>query len=334
MKVAVFSTKNYDRRFLEEANQRYRHQLAFFDSRLTAETTPLAQGAGAVCAFVNDQLDRPVLEELVRGGTRLIALRSAGFNHVDLRAATELHLRVARVPAYSPAAVAEHTVALILSLNRKVFRAYNRVRDGNFSLEGLLGFDIEGKTVGVVGTGKIGATFARIMLGFNCRVIAYDPFPSRDYEKMGLKYVPLATLLSESDIISLHCPLTPETHHLINDSSLRRVKRGVMLINTGRGALIDTRAVVKALKSGTIGHLGLDVYEEEEELFFRDLSGQVIQDDTFARLQTFPNVVMTGHQAFFTREALTKIAETTLGNITAFETGKGTFHEVPQEVPA
>jgi len=223
---------------------------------------------------------------------------------------------------------------LILSLNRKVYRAYNRVRDGNFSLEGMLGFDLEGKTVGVVGTGKIGATFARIMLGFHCRVLAFDPYPNEECRKMGIAYVDLAALLSGSDIISLHCPLTEETHHLINKKSLRRVKRGVMLVNTGRGALIDTPAVVDALKSGVIGYLGLDVYEEEEELFFRDLSGQVIQDDIFARLQTFPNVVMTGHQAFFTREALTKIAETTLGNITAFETGHGTFHEVPTEVHA
>jgi len=332
LKVAVFSTKTYDQCFLEEANKRHRHGLAFFETRLTLDTTPLASSFTAVCAFVNDDLDRPVLQKLAQGGTRLIALRSAGFNHVDLPAAADLGLRVARVPAYSPAAVAEHTVALLLSLNRKVYRAYNRVRDGNFSLEGLLGFDLEGKTVGVVGTGKIGATFARIMLGFKCRVLAFDPFPNQECVRLGVRYVDLPTLLSTSDIISLHCPLTVETQHLINQESLQKVKRGVMLINTGRGALIDTRAVVQALKAGVIGYLGLDVYEEEEELFFRDLSGQVIQDDTFARLQTFPNVVITGHQAFFTREALTKIAETTLGNITAFETGEGTFHEVPVEV--
>ncbi len=332
MRVAVFSTKIYDQYFFEEANEKYRHELAFFETRLTSDTTPLAKGFTAVCAFVNDELDRPVLQKLSQGGTRLIALRSAGFNHVDLPAAADLGLRVARVPAYSPAAVAEHTVALVLSLNRKVYRAYNRVRDGNFSLEGLLGFDLEGKTVGVVGTGKIGATFARIMLGFKCRVLAFDPDPKDECARMGVRYVDLPTLLASSDIISLHCPLTVETQHLINQESLRKVKRGVMLINTGRGALIDTRAVIEALKAGIIGYLGLDVYEEEEELFFRDLSGQVIQDDTFARLQTFPNVVITGHQAFFTQEALTKIAETTLGNVTAFETGQGTFHEVPVEV--
>ena len=332
MKVAVFSTKTYDQCFLEEANKKHRHELAFFETRLTPDTTPLAKGSPAVCAFVNDELDRPVLEKLVQGGTRLIALRSAGFNHVDLPAAADLGLRVARVPAYSPAAVAEHTVALLLSLNRKIYRAYNRVRDGNFSLEGLLGFDLEGKTVGVVGTGKIGATFARIMLGFRCRVLAFDPYPSQECVKSGVRYVELPTLLSDSDIISLHCPLTVETQHLINQESLRHVKRGVMLLNTGRGALIDTRAVIEALKAGIIGHLGLDVYEEEEELFFRDLSGQVIQDDTFARLQTFPNVVITGHQAFFTQEALTKIADITLGNITSFETGQGMFYEVPVEV--
>ncbi len=332
MKVAVFSTKTYDQCFLEEANKKHRHELAFFETRLTPDTTPLAKGSPAVCAFVNDELDRRVLEKLVQGGTRLIALRSAGFNHVDLPAAADLGLRVARVPAYSPAAVAEHTVALLLSLNRRIYRAYNRVRDGNFSLEGLLGFDLEGKTVGVVGTGKIGATFARIMLGFRCRVLAFDPYPSQECVKSGVRYVELPTLLSDSDIISLHCPLTVETQHLINQESLRHVKRGVMLLNTGRGALIDTRAVIDALKAGIIGHLGLDVYEEEEELFFRDLSGQVIQDDTFARLQTFPNVVITGHQAFFTQEALIKIADITLGNITAFETGQGTFYEVPLEV--
>ncbi len=332
MKVAVFSTKTYDQCFLEEANKKHRHELAFFETRLTPDTTPLAKGSPVVCAFVNDELDRRVLEKLVQGGTRLIALRSAGFNHVDLPAAADLGLRVARVPAYSPAAVAEHTVALLLSLNRRIYRAYNRVRDGNFSLEGLLGFDLEGKTVGVVGTGKIGATFARIMLGFRCRVLAFDPYPSQECVKSGVRYVELPTLLSDSDIISLHCPLTVETQHLINQESLRHVKRGVMLLNTGRGALIDTRAVIDALKAGIIGHLGLDVYEEEEELFFRDLSGQVIQDDTFARLQTFPNVVITGHQAFFTQEALIKIADITLGNITAFETGQGTFYEVPLEV--
>jgi len=332
LKVAVFSTKTYDQCYLEEANKKHDHQLAFFETRLTPDTTPLAKDYEAVCAFVNDDLDRTVLQKLAQGGTKLIALRSAGFNHVDLPAVSDLGMRVARVPAYSPAAVAEHTVALLLSLNRKVYRSYNRVRDGNFSLEGLLGFDLEGKTVGVVGTGKIGATFARIMLGFRCRVLAFDPYPNEECVQMGVRYVDLPTLLSTSDIISLHCPLTVETQHLINQESLGKVKRGVMLINTGRGALIDTRAVVQALKAGIIGYLGLDVYEEEEELFFRDLSGQVIQDDTFARLQTFPNVVITGHQAFFTREALTKIADTTLGNVTAFETGKGTFHEVPVEV--
>jgi len=332
LRVAVFSTKTYDQCFLEHANKKFGHQLAFFETRLTPDTTPLAKGYPAICAFVNDELDRGVLEKLAEGGTKLIALRSAGFNHVNLPAAADLGLRVARVPAYSPAAVAEHTVALLLSLNRKVYRAYNRVREGNFSLEGLLGFDLEGKTVGVIGTGKIGATFARIMLGFRCRVLAFDPYPSQECVALGVRYMDLDTLLSHSDIVSLHCPLTSQTHHLINQESLKKVKRGVMLINTGRGALIDTRAVVEALKSGILGYLALDVYEEEEELFFRDLSGQVIQDDIFARLQTFPNVIMTGHQAFFTGEALTKIAETTLGNITAFETGQGTFYEVPAEV--
>jgi len=332
VKVAVFSTKAYDQCFLEQANKKHAHDLVFFEARLTSDTAAIAKGFPAVCPFVNDELDRPVLEQLAQGGTKLIALRSAGFNHVNLPAAADLGLKVARVPAYSPAAVAEHTVALVLSLNRKVYRAYNRVREGNFSLEGLLGFDLEEKTVGVIGTGKIGARFARIMLGFGCRVLGVDPHPDQELVAMGVRYVDLDTLLAHSDIISLHCPLTSETHHLINQQSLAKVKHGVMLINTSRGALIDTRAVIQALKSGVIGYLGLDVYEEEEELFFRDLSGQIMQDDLFARLQTFPNVVITGHQAFFTREAMTKIADTTLGNITAFERGTGTFHEVPAEV--
>jgi D-lactate dehydrogenase len=327
MKVAVFSTKAYDREFLDRANRHYGHELVYFEPRLTNNTAPLAAGFGAVCAFVNDQLNAEVLVALSKGGTKLIALRSAGFNHVDLRAADELGQTVVRVPAYSPHAVAEHTLALILGLNRKIFRAYNRVREGNFSLEGLLGFDIHGKTVGVIGTGKIGIIFMRILSSLDCRVLAFDPFPATEVEKFA-KYVLLPELFRESDIISLHCPLMLETHQLINESAVAQMKDGVMLINTSRGRIIDTRAVINGLKSGKVGYLGLDVYEEEEDLFFDDLSDRVIQDDLFTRLLTFPNVLITGHQGFFTKEALTNITETTLANITAYETASGKLHRV------
>jgi D-lactate dehydrogenase len=328
MKVAVFSTKPYDQKFLDEANQKHGHELEFFEPRLTPATSPLAAGFGAVCAFVNDQLNAEVLNALAEHGTRLIALRSAGFNHVNLESAAALGLTVARVPAYSPYAVAEHAVALILALNRKLHRAYARVREGNFSLDGLLGFDIHGCTVGIVGTGKIGVAFARIMKGFGCRLLAHDPHPNAACEELGVEYVELSELFARSDIIALHAPLTPDTHHLINAASLAQMRDGVMLINTSRGALVDTRAVINALKAGKLGALGLDVYEEEEDLFFEDFSGQVIADDVFARLLTFPNVVITGHQGFFTREALRNIAETTLANVSAFESGRGELHEV------
>ena len=327
MRIAVFSTKPYDRTFLDQANQVHQHQLVYLDARLTVETAALASGFSGVCVFVNDKLDREVLQLLHANGTRLIALRSAGFNNVDLPEAERLEMTVVRVPAYSPQAVAEHAVALILSLNRMTFRAYNRVREGNFSLDGLLGFDLYGKTVGVIGTGKIGLIFAGIMRGFGCRVLAHDPFPSVD-AKAFVTYVPLEQLFEEADIISLHCPLTPETHHLIDDAAIAQMKQGVMLVNTGRGRVVDTRAVIDGLKSGKIGRLGLDVYEEEENLFFQDLSQRVISDDQFMRLTTFPNVLITGHQAFFTAEALTNIAETTLANISAFEQGSEALHRV------
>lgn len=327
MRVAVFSTKPYDRTFLDRANERHGHELLYLDARLTTETAPLVAGFETVCAFVNDRLDSGVLALLQGGGTRLIALRSAGFNNVDLPEAERLGMTVARVPAYSPHAVAEHAVALVLSLNRMTYRAYNRVREGNFSLDGLLGFDLYGKTVGVVGTGKIGLIFADIMHGFGCRVLAADPCPSHD-AKTFVEYVTFDRLLADSDIVSLHCPLTPQTNHLIDARAIAQMKDGVMLINTGRGRVIDTRAVIDGLKSGKIGRLGLDVYEEEEQLFFQDLSQHVIADDLFMRLTTFPNVLITGHQAFFTTEALTNIAETTLDNITAFERGTGTLHRV------
>ncbi|MFW5973338.1 MAG: 2-hydroxyacid dehydrogenase [Bacteroidota bacterium] len=330
MRIAIFSTKPYDRASIEDANERHGHELVFFEPRLTAETVSLAAGFEAVCAFVNDRLGRDVLTALAANGTRLIALRSAGFNHVDLHAADELGLTVARVPAYSPHAVAEHAVALVLTLNRRTARAHNRVREGNFSLEGLLGFDLHGKTVGVVGTGKIGRIFAQIMHGFGCRILAADPYPN-DEARQWVDYVPLEDLLASSDIVSLHVPLTPETHHVISDRAVESLKPGAMLINTSRGALVDTEAVIRGLKSGHIGYLGLDVYEEEEEIFFQDLSDRVIQDDVFTRLLTFPNVLITGHQAFFTREALANIAETTLGNVTAYERGEGDLHAVTAE---
>lgn len=331
MRIAVFDTHAYDRDALMEVNAAYDHELVFFEPRLTAETAALASGFPAVCSFVNDRLDRAALTTLTAGGTRLIALRSAGYNHVDLEAAAELGLRVVRVPAYSPHAVAEHAVALILSLDRKIHRAYQRVREGNFGLEGLVGFDLHGKTVGVIGTGKIGAAFASIMHGFGCRVLAYDPHPDETLDRQGIvSYSALTRLYRESDVISLHVPLTPATHHLIDARALAQMTRGVMLINTSRGALIDTPALIAALKRGHVGSAGLDVYEEEEGVFFQNLSDQVLQDDVLARLLTFPNVLVTSHQAFLTREALHGIAVTTLENVRTFERSG----EAPNEVRA
>ncbi|MGB2569445.1 2-hydroxyacid dehydrogenase [Micromonospora citrea] len=319
MRVAVFSTKPYDRDFLTAANADGRHELALLEPRLSAETAPLARGADAVCAFVNDDLGAPVLEQLAATGVRVVALRSAGYNHVDVATAAKLGLTVVRVPEYSPYAVAEHSVGLMLALNRKIHRAHNRVREHNFALTGLLGFDLHGKTVGVVGTGKIGVSVARIMAGFGCRVLASDPYPNPDALAAGVEYVPLETLLAQSHVVTLHCPLTPDTHHLIDSERIRQMRPGVMLINTSRGALVDTRAVISGLKNGRIGHLGLDVYEEETDLFFEDLSDQMLRDDDFSRLSTFPNVLITGHQAFFTEEALHNIAATTIANLTAVE---------------
>lgn len=319
MKVAVFSTKPYDREFLLAANEEANHELMFYESRLTPETARLADGYPAVCAFVNDQLDAQVLLMLSRMNVELIALRSAGFNHVDLPAAEQLGFTVTRVPAYSPEAVAEHTVALILALARKLHRAYSRVRDGNFSLDGLLGFDIHGRTVGIIGTGKIGAAVAQIMKGFGCELLAHDVHHNPTVEALGGRYVSRMELFENSDIITLHCPLVPATYHIIDEESLARMKRGVMLINTSRGALVDTRSVIRALKSGKVGALGLDVYEEEADLFFEDLSNRVIQDDVFSRILTFPNVLITGHQAFFTRNAMEAIGRETIRNITAYE---------------
>lgn len=322
MKVAVFSTKPYDRQFLEATNAEFGHELVFFETHLTQETSLLAAGFPAVCVFVNDQLDASILRAIRENGTSLIALRCAGFNNVDVTAAANLGMTTVRVPGYSPYAVAEHTVGLILTLNRKIHRAYNRVREGNFSLDGLMGFDLYGRTVGVVGTGKIGAIVAKILKGFGCHILAYDVFINQECQALGVKYVELPELFTAADIISLHCPLIPETYHLIDTHALNQMKRDVMLVNTSRGALIDTEAAIAALKSGQLGSLGLDVYEQESELFFEDFSNAVIQDDVFGRLLTFPNVIVTGHQAFFTDNALRNIAETTLSNITDFEQGK------------
>jgi D-lactate dehydrogenase len=327
VRIAVFSTKPYDQRTLSAANQRLidqggkGHELGFFEGRLTAESVSLAFGIPAVCVFVHDDLNADVLSMLHAGETKLIALRCAGFNNVDVRFAENYGIKVVRVPAYSPYAVAEHTVGLMLSLNRRLHRAYNRVREGNFALEGLLGFDMHGKTVGVVGTGRIGSIVARILLGFGCNVLLNDTYRNEDLVTAGARYVDQGELFASSEIVTLHCPLTPWTQHMINSDTLSEMKRGAMLINTSRGALIDTAAVIEALKSGQLGYLGLDVYEEEADLFFRDLSEQVIVDDVFSRLLTFPNVLITGHQAFFTNEALTAIADTTLANITAYENG-------------
>ncbi|MEW6305111.1 MAG: 2-hydroxyacid dehydrogenase [Verrucomicrobiota bacterium] len=319
MKIAVFDTHQFDRKALTDANKSFKLDLTFFDARLKPETAVLASGFDVVCVFVNDHLDRDTLLALRTGGVKLIALRCAGFNNVDLRVAKDLALPVVRVPEYSPFAVAEHAVALMQVLNRKIHRAYGRVREGNFSLDGLVGFDVRGKTVGVIGTGKIGRVFAQIMHGFGCSLLAFDAQPDESLVKeTGITYVKLPQLLAESDVISLHVPLTPKTHHLIDDAAISQMKKGAMIINTSRGGLIDTKAMLKALKSGHVSAAGLDVYEEEEAVFFQDLSGQVIQDDVLARLLTFPNVIITSHQAFLTNEALSNIATMTLANIQAF----------------
>lgn len=328
MRVTMFSTRRHDRESFSAANAAAAHALTFLEPRLGPETVRLASGAEAVCLFVNDDASEPVIAELKLGGVRLIALRSAGFNHVDLAAAAAAGIAVARVPAYSPHAVAEHTVALMLTLNRHIHRAWTRVREGNFLLDGLMGFDMHGKTVGIVGTGEIGLVTARILAGFGCQLLGFDPSPSPEAAALGLEYVDLGELAARSHIITLHCPLTPQTRHLVDARLLARMLPGVMLVNTSRGAVIDTRAVIDGLKSGHIGALALDVYEEEGDLFFADLSDEVIQDDVFARLLTFPNVLVTGHQAFFTHEAIAAIAETTIANLDSFEATGAPLHPV------
>lgn len=328
MKVAFFDTHKFERPVFEEENKSHRHEFVYFETKLNEKTVEIAKGFPCICVFVNDRLNRKVLETLSTNGTRYIALRSAGFNHVDLVAARELGIKVARVPEYSPYAVAEFAVSLLLTLNRKTHRAYNRVREGNFSLDGLVGYDLHQKTVGVIGTGKIGAVFCRIMRGFGCRVLAYDIKKDESLLADGFQYTELNELLRQSDIISLHVPLSANTLHMIDQKAFELMKKGVILINTGRGALIDTKALITALKAGQVGGAGLDVYEEEEGVFFSDLSGQVLQDDILVRLMTFPNVLLTSHQAFLTQEALSAIAKTTLFNVTEMEIGRGIRYEI------
>lgn len=332
MQIAVYSAKPYDQRFLEAANAGRGHSLTFLEPRLDRHTAPLAAGYTAVCVFVNDQLDAAALEVLANGGTRFVALRCAGFNNVDLAAAGRLGIAVVRVPAYSPHAVAEFTIGLLLALDRRIPRAWARVRENNFALEGLIGRNLYGRTVGVVGTGRIGALVARsLCAGFGCEVLAYDITEDEGLTQIGVRYVPLPELLGESEIVTLHCPLTPETHHLINHDSIAAARPGLVIVNTSRGALIDTRALIGGLKSRKLGGVALDVYEQEADLFFEDLSSEIIEDDDFQRLLTFPNVLITGHQAFLTEEALASIADTTLQSLSDAEAGRPLVHAVTAE---
>ncbi|QJE02936.1 2-hydroxyacid dehydrogenase [Massilia forsythiae] len=329
MKTAVFSTRRYDQSLLRAANADAGHELLFLQDRLTAASAPLAAGCPAVCVFVNDEVDAEVLAILAAQGTRLVATRSTGYNHVDTAAAARLGIEVVRVTDYSPHSVAEFAVGLLLAVNRKIARASVRTRDGNFELDGLMGFDLHGKTVGVIGTGKIGAIFARIMLGFGCRVVGHDVHPNPAFEAMGGRYLAVDELLACSDVVSLHCPLFEATRHIVNAASLARAKRGCILVNTSRGALVDTEAAIGALKSGQLGGLAIDVYEQESSLFFQDLSSTVIADDVIQRLVSFPNVIVTGHQAFFTEEAIGQIMRTTIDSIGAFEAGRELVNRVP-----
>lgn len=332
MKVAVFNTKTYDEEYLGRANMRdgqSQHEIEFLKPHLQEKTAVLAKGAEAVCCFVNDHLDRPVLQILAEQGTRLIVMRCSGFNNIDLKAAHELGIRILRVPAYSPYAVAEHAMALMFSLCRHLPRAHNRVRDGNFSLKGLMGFDIHGKTIGIIGMGAIGKVLCQMFSGFGSDVLGYDPYPNEEFKPEYFSYVGLEDVMQKSDIIFLNCPLTEDTHHLVNTETIAQMKDHVMIINTSRGGLIDTPAVIEGLKEGKIGALGIDVYEEEGDLFFEDLSDNIIKDDVFMRLLTFRNVQVTGHQAFFTHEAMNKITQTTIQNLTDFEAGQvNTANEV------
>jgi D-lactate dehydrogenase len=328
MRIAVYSTHGFEREYLLKAAKGH-HDLLLLEPQLSAETTSMALGCQAVCIFVNDDASAAVIKQLAMMGIKFIVLRSAGFNNVDIEAAVKNGIRVARVPEYSPFAVAEHTVALMLTLNRKLIKAHNRIRDLNFSLDGLTGFDMHEKTAGIIGLGKIGKRVAEILKGFGCKLMAYDPYPDKVWgEKLGITYSTVEDVFQQCDIISLHAPLTPETHYLVNKDSIESMKRGVMLINTGRGALINTRDVIDALKSGHIGYLGLDVYEEEKGLFFEDHSEHILQDDVIARLLTFSNVLITSHQAFLTDTALHNIAQTTINNLDSFQRGDLCINEV------
>lgn len=322
MKIAVYSTKSYDQAVLTEVNKQFTYTFSFFDFRLTAETAKNAVGHQAVCLFVNDECNDEILTELHRLGVRVVALRCAGFDNVDLTSAHRLGIEVVRVPAYSPEAVAEHTIGMMMCLNRRIHRAYQRTREGNFSLEGLTGFNMFGKTVGIIGTGKIGLATLRILRGFGMELLATDPYPSAEAETCGATYTTLDDLLQRSDIISLHCPMTSDNHHLLNTRAFDKMKKGVMIINTSRGSLIDSSAAIEALKEGKVGALGMDVYENERDLFFEDKSNEIIQDDIFGRLSACHNVLFTGHQAFLTQEALSSIALTTLTNLSQIFSGQ------------
>ncbi len=327
-RIAFFDVKPYDSEFFDAANARFGFELKYYKAHLAPDTLPLAQGYDAVCLFVNDRVTAPVAEALSGYGIRLIALRCAGYNNVDLKAAFG-KIHVVRVPAYSPYAVAEHAAAMMLSLNRKIHKAYYRTQDNNFTIQGLLGFDMHGKTAGVLGTGQIGRVMIAILKGFGMKVLAYDPFPDHAHAReAGFSYTDLDTLYRESDVITLHCPLTPDNRHMINAGSIGKMKDGVMIVNTSRGGLIETRDLIRGLKSRKIGSAGLDVYEEESEYFFEDFSAQIVEDDTLARLLTFPNVLVTSHQAFFTREALTNIADTTLSNVQEYFEGRKLTNEI------
>ena len=333
VRVAIFGTKAYDRRFLESANRAFGHELRFFEARLDPAMASLAAGYPAVCVFVNDLVDAAVLAELAKGGTRIVALRCAGYNNVDLRAAERHGIAVVRVPAYSPHAVSEFTVGLMLTLDRQIHRAWARVRENNFALDGLIGRNLHERTVGVVGTGRIGALVARALaLGFGCTVLAADLEPDAGLEQIGVRYLPLDALLASVDIVTLHCPLTQDTRHLINREVLGRARDGLMVVNTSRGALIDTAALIDALKCRKLGGVALDVYEQEGDLFFEDLSSEIVQDDIFQRLLTFPNVIVTGHQAFLTEEALSAIAQTTLQSLADAEAGRPLAHRIGAEL--
>ncbi|MGR5062546.1 2-hydroxyacid dehydrogenase [Photobacterium sp. DNB22_13_2] len=328
MKVAVFSTKKYDQNAFELINQHYHHQLDFYDFRLTLQTVKIVQGYDAICAFVNDDLSRPVLEALAQNQVKLIAMRCAGYDKVDLEAAKSLGIQVVRVPAYSPEAIAEHTLGLMLSLNRRIHRAYQRTRDANFSLEGLTGFNFHGKTVGVIGTGKIGIATIRILKGLGMNILAYDPYENPIAIELGVEYTSLEKIYHQADVITLHCPMTEENYHMLNADAFAKMRDGVMIINTSRGELLNSKDAIEALKNSKIGSLGIDVYENEKDLFFEDKSNDVIKDDVFRRLSACHNVLFTGHQAFLTEEALGNIADTTLSSMKQFESGQRSGNEL------